>query len=144
MFMEKKKKKVIGRLERVSLPEFGLKEIEAKIDTGAYNGAIHISKIDKIDEEGKEILKFTLLDSEHPEYNGKNFETTDFEKKQVKNSSGQSETRYFITTPIILKNEEFEVKLGLSDRSEMRFPVLIGRKKIKKRFVVDASKKFTN
>ena len=40
----KEEKKIIGRLERVDQPEFDLKRIEAKIDTGAYNGAIHVSE----------------------------------------------------------------------------------------------------
>lgn len=134
------KKELIGRLERVSLPEFGLEDIEAKIDTGAYNGAIHVSEV----EEEKGVLKFKLLDEEHPDYNGKTFETDSFEKKIVKNSIGGSHTRYLIPTKIILKNKEFDVKLGLTDRSDMRRPVLIGRKAIRNHFIIDASKEFTD
>ena len=138
-----KKKEIIGRLERVSLPDFDLKNIEAKIDTGAYNGAIHISDVHEEQEEGKTILKFTLLDEEHPEYNGKEFTARTFERRMVKSSTGESEVRYFIPLKLVLKNKDLEVKLSLSNRKEMRYPILIGRKIIKKHFIVDAAKKFT-
>lgn len=141
--LEKKEKKIIGRLERVSLPDFNLENIEAKIDTGAYNGSIHVSGAHEDQEEGQTVLKFRLLDKEHPEYNEKEFTAKSFEKRIVRNSSGNSETRYFIPLTLILKGEEFEAKLSLSNRSEMRYPILIGRKIIKKHFVVDAAKKFT-
>jgi len=140
---EEIQKIIIGRLEKISLPDFGLKGIEAKIDTGAYNGAIHVSESHEEEIEGEIVLKFTLLDETHPEYNGKTFSTKDFEKKVVRNSIGGSQTRYLIPTRLVLKNKEFNVKLGLTDRREMRYPVLIGRKIIKKHFVVDAAKKFT-
>lgn len=138
------KKEIIGRLERVSLPDFDLNDIEAKIDTGAYNGAIHVSDAHEEKDDNKVVLKFTLLDEEHPEYNGKQFTATDFEKKVVKSSTGESEVRYFIPLTLILKNKEFNVKLSLSNRKEMKYPILIGRKVIRKHFVVDAAEKFTN
>lgn len=141
--IEKKEKEVIGRLERISLPEFNIYNVEAKIDTGAYNGSIHVSNIEEIMDGDVLILKFTLLDEEHPEYNGKVFETRSFQKKVVRNSSGSTDVRYLIPVRLILKNREFDVKLGLSNRKDMRYPVLIGRKIIKKHFVIDAARKFT-
>jgi hypothetical protein len=141
--LEKKEKEVIGRLERISLPEFNIFNVEAKIDTGAYNGSIHVSNINEVLENGVLTLKFTLLDEEHPEYNGKSFEATNFQKKIIRNSSGSTDVRYLIPAKLVLKNKEFDVKLGLSNRKDMRYPVLIGRKIIKKHFVIDAARKFT-
>lgn len=140
---EKIQKQTIGRLERVSLPDFDLNNIEAKIDTGAYNGAIHVSECHEEEVDGQSILKFTLLDEEHPEYNGKIFTAKKFEKKIVKNSIGGTEDRYLIPLKLVLKNQKFDVKLGLSNRKEMRYPVLIGRKIIKNNFIVDPARKFT-
>lgn len=142
MLDKKQQKELIGRLERVSLPEFGLENIEAKIDTGAYNGSIHVTEAFEEGVGDDVVLKFRLLDEEHPDYNGKIFIAKNFEKKVVKNSIG-SEIRYLIPVKLILKNREFDVKLSLTDRKEMRYPVLIGRKIIKKHFVVDAAKKYT-
>lgn len=139
---KKTTKKIIGRLERISIPYFGLEDIEAKIDTGAYNGTIHVSEASEKKENGKSVLKFKILDEEHPKYEDKIYVAEEYEKKVFKNSMG-SEIRYVIPVSIILKGREFQVKLALSNRKDMRYPVLIGRKIIKKHFVVDAAKKFT-
>ena len=143
MLEDKQQKDLIGRLERVSLPEFGLENLEAKIDTGAYNGSIHVSEVYEEEVDGKKVLKFKLLDEEHEVYNDKVFSVEEYEIKKVKNSLGD-EDRYFIPTKMVLKNKEFNVKLGLADRTDMRRPILIGRKIIKNHFIVDASKKFTD
>jgi hypothetical protein len=140
---EKPKKEIIGRLERVDLPSFNLFGIEAKIDTGAYNGSIHVSSVEEVVSDDRRILKFVLLDSEHPEFKDKVFETDDYDKGPFTNSSGDTEIRYIIFTKLILKGKELDVKLSLSDRAELRYPILLGRKAIKRHFVIDAAKKFT-
>jgi hypothetical protein len=55
-------KSIIGRREWASLPEFGLKNVEVKIDTGAYSSSIHASLIEEVDG----VLKVVFLDSKHP------------------------------------------------------------------------------
>jgi hypothetical protein len=137
-------KKIIGRLEYVSIPDFHLSNIEAKIDTGAYNGAIHVSLVSEFERDGKTWIRFILLDEEHPEYHGKTFETDEFEERRVRSSNGEIQHRYFVTVTIILKGEELKVKLSLSNRKDLKYPILIGRKIIKKHFIVDASKTFTD
>ena len=141
--MSEKDKKIIGRLEYIDLPEFGLSEIVAKIDTGAYNGAIHTTHVFEKEINGKNVIEFSLLDSDHPEFKEDIYQVDDFEKRLVKNSNGDSELRYVIPTKIVLAGEEIKVKLSLSNRKKLRHPVLIGRKIIKKHFIIDVNKKFT-
>ena len=137
-------KKIIGRLEYVDIPDFKLAGIEAKIDTGAYNGAIHVSLVTEIEREGKTFIRFILLDEEHPEYHGKAFETDEFVERRVKSSNGEIQHRYAIPVTIMLKGLELKTKLSLSNRKDLRYPVLLGRKVIKKHFIIDASKTFTD
>lgn len=137
-------KTIIGRLEYVDIPDFALSGIEAKVDTGAYNGAIHVSLVSEIEKEGKKIIRFILLDEDHPEYHGKAFETDEFEKRKVKSSNGEIQERYVVPVTIVLKGLELGVKLSLSNRKDLRYPILLGRKIIKKHFIVDASKTFTD
>ncbi len=141
--MEINNKRIIGRLESIDLPDFGLNGITAKIDTGAYNGAIHTTNVEEKEIDGKNIIEFSLLDEDHPEFNDDIFQIDDFEKRLVKNSIGESELRYVVSTKVILKGEEIKVSLGLSNRKNLKYPVLLGRKVIKKHFIVDVSKKFT-
>jgi len=140
--LKKKKvvKVVIGRKDKVDFPTLGLQDISIKIDTGAYTSAIHCHKIEKKEIEGKETLVFTLLDPSHPQYDNKEFSTEKFTEKRVKNSFGHSENRYVIETDIYLFGKSYSLQLSLSARKEMRFPVLIGRKFLMGKFIVDSSK----
>jgi hypothetical protein len=137
-------KKIIGRLEYVNIPDFHLSNIEAKIDTGAYNGAIHVSMITEFEREGKTFIRFILLDENHPEFHGKAFETDEFEERRVKSSNGEIQHRYAVPVTIQLKGLELKTKLSLSNRKDLRYPILLGRKIIKKHFIIDASKTFTH
>ena len=139
--MSKTSKNIIGRIERIDLPDWDMFGIEAKIDTGAYTSSIHCHHIVETTIDDKLFVRFNILDPEHPNYNGQQFELPIFKKKEVKSSNGQSELRIIINTRIKLFDEIFMIQLSLSNRSEMKFPILIGRKFLKNRFVVDVSKK---
>jgi hypothetical protein len=141
---DKIEKEIIGRLERVDIPEFALNKIEAKIDTGAYNGSIHVSLVTEFEKEGERWIRFIILDDEHPEFKNKVYETNLFEERKVRSSNGEVQHRYTVNVTIILKGRELKAKLSLSNRKDLRYPVLIGRKIIKKHFIIDPSKTFTD
>lgn len=126
-------KKVIGRFDRADFPALHLNDISIKIDTGAYTSSIHCDNIKE--EDG--VLKCTFLDEEHPLYNGREFSFTAYDVVYVKSSNGMVQKRYQIQTKITLFNRTFKISLSLSARQEMRFPVLIGRKFLTKKFIVD-------
>ncbi len=132
---------VIGRKDRIDLPELGLFDIEAKVDTGAYGNALHCHHIEVVQREGKDMLSFEVLDPTHPEYEGKVFVVEDFSDKLVKNSSGQSEHRYTIKSTVIIFNKKRKAEFSLADRKDMKYPVLLGRKFLAKRFLVDVEQK---
>ncbi|WP_373497348.1 RimK/LysX family protein, partial [Aquiflexum sp.] len=58
-------------------------------------------------------------------------------QKKVKNSFGQAEVRYKVSTKVIMFGVEFEAEFTLTDRSKMRNPILLGRKILIGRFIVD-------
>ncbi len=132
----RKKKQHIGRLETVSLPEFGIQGIRAKIDTGAYRSTIHASNI----HEDDGVLSFTLLDEAHPQFNNHTYQSRQYTQVRVKSSNGEVSHRYKITTPIVIRNKEYVTDFNLYDRASMRHPVLIGRKVLRHRFVVDVAR----
>ncbi|MBO6524360.1 MAG: ATP-dependent zinc protease [Balneolaceae bacterium] len=139
--MRKRKLHTIGRIELVELPEWDIQSIEAKIDTGAYTSSLHCHHIEEFEQDGKAFVRFNLLDPEHPAYNDQLIEFPILDRREVKSSNGVSEYRFFIQTVIKFFNEEFNIELSLTDRSEMKYPILIGRKFLKNKFVVDVSKK---
>jgi hypothetical protein len=140
----KTEKEIIGRLEYIAIPDFKLTNVEAKIDTGAYNGAIHVSLVNEFEKEGKRWIRFVILDDAHPEFFNKVYETDEFVERRVRSSNGELQHRYAVTVTLILKGKEIKTTLGLSNRKDLRYPILIGRKIIKKYFIVDPSKTFTD
>lgn len=135
-------KQTIGRLEKVSFPDFGFINLDAKIDTGAYTAALHCHDIEVKNENGENILHFKILDPTHPEYNKQDFMFKSYSEKNIKNSFGDFERRYIISTRIKIGHRIVKTSISLSDRGNMRYPVLIGRKLLKKRFIVDVTETY--
>jgi len=130
-------KKVLGTFETVNFPEFGLQDVNAKIDTGAFTGALHATKIHEAREKGQRVLCFSPFD--HPEAV---YITANFENGIVKSSNGIETERYFIETSIVVRKRRYTITLSLLDRSAMKWPVLIGRRFLSaNEFVVDVRKK---
>lgn len=139
--MSKQKIHTIGRVERVNLPNWNIEGIEAKIDTGAFSSSLHCHHIEEFTRNGRDFVRFNILDPEHEAYNEQLMELPIHDKRVVKSSNGLSSTRFFIKTSIQIFTTTYDIELSLADRSEMKFPILIGRKFIKNRFIVDVSKK---
>jgi hypothetical protein len=139
---DRPEKKLIGRREIVSFPDLKIDEIEAKIDTGAYTSAIHCSDIhEEVNPDGSKVICLDLLDPSHPQYDHKKLRFAEYDFREIRNSFGDVQERYVITTRIQLFDEIIETEFSLSDRSDMKYPVLIGRKLLKGRFIVDVSRK---
>jgi len=126
-------KRIIGRFDKADFPLLNLENIAIKIDTGAYTSSIHCDNIQEIDGR----LHCTFLDEEHPLYNGKEFIFEDYDIVFVRSSNGIIQKRFQVQSTIKLFNKVFKISLSLSARQEMKYPVLIGRKFLSKKFIVD-------
>lgn len=129
----------IGRKDKIDLPNLELSGLVAKVDTGAYGCALHCHHIEVIEENGIKILSFDVLDPSHPEYEKKVFRFEQFGDKVVRSANGQTEHRYTIKTKLIIFENTYSVEFSLTNRIEMKYPVLLGRKFLSKRFLVDVS-----
>lgn len=134
--------KIIGRLETIDFPEWNLFDVDAKIDTGAYTSSLHCHHIQEYEEGGKKFVKFNLLDPSHETYNDKLFKLPIHRTKVVKSSNGETEERFVVKAKVRLLDKLLRAELSLTDRSEMKYPVLVGRKLLRGRFVVDVSRKY--
>lgn len=124
---------VIGRRDKADFPKLGFKKVDVKIDTGAYTSSIHCTNI-KEDEGG---LIGIFFDPAHPNYDGREFHFKEYNVVFVKSSNGEIQQRYEIQSNIVLFKKTFKISLTLSAREDMRFPVLLGRKFITKKLIVD-------
>jgi hypothetical protein len=126
-------KKIIGRVDKLDFPNLDLFNIDVKIDTGAYTSAIHCSNI--IEENNT--LKCTFYSKGHTNFSGKEIIFETFSRTNVKSSNGFKENRYKIKSEVIFFGKTYKINLTLSTRDDMKFPVLIGRQFLKRKFVVD-------
>ncbi|MBI4100938.1 ATP-dependent zinc protease [Candidatus Microgenomates bacterium] len=137
----KSQKVLIGRIEKVSFPEFKLRDVPAKVDTGSYRGTLHCHKIEEIVQNGDRRLQFVPLDPWHKHFGNHRVEVNEYKIAFVRSSSGHREMRFIVTTPIIIRRKKFDIELSLSRRHTMRYPVLLGRKFLKGRFVIDVGRR---
>ena len=116
---------IFGSFEYVSFPQLGIESAIAKVDTGAFSGALHCSLVEEYQREsdGKNILRF-VPSANHDHVT----EIEDYEIVTVRSSNGHEVDRYLINTEIIVKEKKYPITIGLSDRSKMRMEILIGRR----------------
>lgn len=135
-------KKVIGSEEWCSLPELALPAIKARVDSGAKTSSIHAFNINSFRRDGKLWVSFEV----HPLQNNRHTvircESPVVDKRAVKSSSGVSETRYVISSPLKLGDEVWDVELTLANRDSMGYRMLLGREAMGDRLLIDPSHSF--
>lgn len=132
-------KQIIGKKEYILLPELSSFHLQCKIDTGAYTSSLHCKDI-VIKEDG--FVYFTPLDESYEAYEQIIVKFPLLKQKRVKSSNGVTELRAYIKTKALFFGKEYPIVLSLTDRTDMKYPVLIGRKFLKNRFLVDVSDEF--
>jgi hypothetical protein len=124
----------VGWRELVSLPELGLADIPAKIDTGARTSSLHATVLDDFSRDGERFVRFAV------DWDGtRHFcEAVHVDVRGVTSSNGDQQARFVIKTPLTIGNLTFRAEISLADRSQMQFPMLIGRTALRRRMVVDS------
>lgn len=128
---------IIGRSEHIALPGLGIPRVEAKIDTGAYTSAIHYQKVKvrRVNDQRQLVVIFQMGGRRKT----KIFKR--FKRVTVRSSNGEASRRYMIRTRVQLNGHVVKTQFTLFDRSDMKFQVLLGRKFLRGRFVVDVSQR---
>ncbi len=126
---------IIGSTAYITIE--GIENVPAKIDTGADSSAVWVSDVNVTKNN---ILEFKMFDKSSKYYTGKVCRRADFRIAVVRSSNGIAEIRYRTHLKLRLGNREIRGMFTLADRSKNRFPVLIGRRTLRHKFLVDVSK----
>ena len=118
---------LIGWRERVRLPDLGIGSFIAKIDTGANYCALHATEI-KPSLKG---VTFRFQDSE-------TLSADLIKKVRIASSNGETTARPLICIRIKIGNKLISALVTLIDRSSMKDKMLIGRRFLSGRFIVDS------
>jgi len=134
-------KVVIGRSEVLTFVGTEAVNIPAKTDTGAYRSAVHADNIVELEDS----LAFDILGN-HPVCGSMSYRivTHEFQKVWIENSFGHREERYEVKLKVKLGPKIFFARFTLADRSKKIYPILLGRKLINGRFIVDSGESSLN
>lgn len=130
---------IIGATDVLDLPELGWFNVPVRVDSGATTSSIHCSYIRLIKEGETQLLRFHLDTKKGAPK--QSFAVTDFKETIIRNSSGKEELRYVIKTRITIFGKNIRTEFTLANRRKMRYPILLGRKLLKGRFIVDVAQK---
>ena len=120
---------VIGWHECISLPDLRLTDFAVKVDTGAKTTALHAVDIETFYEGAQKWVRFRS-----PEVDGvpsRLLQFPVFTKRAITNTSGKPETRIVIRTPMIIAGRKWKIDISLTDRGNMRFPLILGRRALR-------------
>jgi hypothetical protein len=127
----------IGWREWLALPELGITQIKAKVDTGARTSALHAFHIEYFEEGGGAMVRFQV----HPLQRNTTLTISAtapiLDKRQVRNSGGQVQDRPVISTLVAIGEHQWPIELTLTNRDVMGFRMLLGREAVRRRFLVD-------
>lgn len=134
-----RKRITIGYAERVGLPDFGVSALAAKVDTGALSSALHVENICEW-EDGW--VSFDIVLDGPRRRTRRNVDAKLARHGQVRSTAGKIETRLFVATTLRLGGVERPIEVGLVDRAQMNYRMLLGRRALAGRFVVDPGRRY--
>lgn len=133
---------VIGWREWVSLPGLGVPAIKAKIDTGACSSSVHAFDVSVVETQGQAIVRFKLHPYQHTSRVTVVAEAVLVEYRRVRSSGGDETLRPVVLADVELLGQRWPIELTLASRDTMGFRMLLGRRALRHRFVVDPGRSY--
>ena len=139
MAQQKRQKRVVGWKEHAALPDLKIKDVIAKMDTGANLASIDASEIKYSTKGGVKHVNFKVMKRNNT-VRKTSAPLAGF--KRIKSSNGDVERRPYIKTTLLVDGIAKKIELTLTDRGPMDYTMLIGRKALGRRWVVNPSVSF--
>jgi hypothetical protein len=134
---------LIGWKERIDFPEWKLRRVKVKIDTGARTSALDVLSYDLRETRDRGLIAEIrlALRPKLPE-RVKVIQVPVLGMVVVSHPNGLCEQRPIIETTLQLGPITKRVRITLTNRSKMLFRMILGRKALEGDFIVDVSKKY--
>jgi hypothetical protein len=135
-------KLIIGSLEICDLPEIGISSLQVRVDTGAKTSSLHVDNLAKFIRSGKPWIRFDIHPDAYHVEQVTSCESRLHDVRTIKSSNGASEERPVIKTFMRLGAQAWPIEVTLTNRSDMRYMMLLGREGMGNRVLVDPSETF--
>lgn len=135
-------KTVYGWIENAQIVPWGV-HVEAKLDTGALTSSLHATDIETFEKDGDTWVRFTtrIEDERNDETSTKDFELPLYRTLRVTGAGGSDE-RPVVLLKICMNDTVYEEQFSLRDRSNMNYPMLLGRRTIQHLGLIDVEETF--
>ncbi|MDT8375392.1 MAG: RimK/LysX family protein [Mariprofundaceae bacterium] len=140
--MNKHEKILLGWREWLALPELGIEQIKAKVDTGARTSALHTFELETFSEGGIARVRFSIHPDQHDLSIVRECVAELVDERNVTDSGGHHELRPVILTPIYLGGITKNIEITLTNRESMKFRMLLGRTAMCGSFTVDPERSY--
>jgi hypothetical protein len=130
---------VIGLAEYVDIPSWRIRGLRAKVDTGARSSALHVENLREL-SRGRVSFDVRL----HRLHSDRRVtvEAKVVRRARVRASTGVASTRIFVAVTVRIGTVVQEIELGLVDRANMLYRMLLGRMALSRHFLVDPSSRY--
>jgi hypothetical protein len=136
------KRPVIGWREWVQLPDLGVFVIKAKVDTGAATSSLHAFRLERFEKDGVPFVRFEIHPRQRSRRPSIECEAPIVKDTAVRNPGGRTELRPVIASTLVIAGQPVEALINLTGRDEMGYRMLLGRRTLRNRFVVDPGKSY--
>ena len=116
--------------------------IKAKVDTGAATSALHAAKLERLEIDGDPWVEFTLRPNQRTSRGSQRVQAPMIDERRVRSSNGKVELRPVIETQLAIGDRMWAVQFTLTRRDTMGFRMLLGRRALRGRAIVDTSRSY--
>ncbi|MEM1412555.1 MAG: ATP-dependent zinc protease [Pseudomonadota bacterium] len=132
----------LGWREWVSLPDIGLWQLKAKVDTGARTSALHAFDVTTFSEGGEPWVRFLMHPNQRDDTSVTECLAPILDERDVRDSGGHQTRRFVIKTELVLGPHRWPIEATLTARDDMLFRMLLGRTALHRRCLVDPSRSY--
>ncbi|MDJ0865719.1 MAG: RimK/LysX family protein [Myxococcota bacterium] len=129
---------LIGWNEFVDIPDWGIRRLRAKVDTGARSSALHVENIEELPRDR---VRFDVVLHRMKRDRRVHVTTPIARRGRVRSSTGHYETRIFVVAPLHIGPVQRQVEVSLVDRERMIFRMLLGRTALAGPFLIDPDRR---
>ncbi|HET9954442.1 MAG TPA: RimK/LysX family protein [Polyangiaceae bacterium] len=130
---------IIGVTEYVDIPEWNVLQLRAKVDTGARSSALHVENLCEI---SRDRVRFEVRLHRYKLERRLTIEAPITRRCRVRASTGVASARVFVSVGLRIGPLVQNIELGLVDRANMLYRMLLGRTALGRYFLIDPAQRY--